>query len=117
MPQCQVSGNCPHCQKTISQNVWYNYPEEIAGERDAKFHKYIARGFFIFGMTVMLFVWGLVIMFKEYDMRKLTTLLSHPKVQMEETYYSDVRKDVNADVTKIIKTPQEAEKEAPKKEK
>lgn len=102
MPHANVIGNCPHCQKQVTQQVYYTVPEEIS----AKTNKYMARGFFIFGLTALLFVWGLVLMLKEYDMKKLGKLLDHPGVQLEDTWYSNGSKEINADTVKITKFPQ-----------
>lgn len=100
MPHTTISGKCPHCQKDISQrDVWYNLPEEVS----ANTTKYVSKGLFIFGLTGFLFVWGLVLMCKEYDMRRITTLLSNPDVHVEEATYSASSKEVNSDTTRIVR--------------
>lgn len=110
MPTENIEGSCHNCKAKISAMVHWTTGEEVS----AGFQKYLARGFFIFGLTLMVFVWGLTLMCKEYDLQKLTKLLANPEIQVEETTYSDVRKDVNADVFKVIRAARPPEVKAGK---
>ena len=106
VPNCSVSGECPHCGKNISQNVWYTIPEDRhlqQKEMDDKFWRSFLKGLFIFGLTGLLFTWSLVLMTKEYDIKRLGMLLARPEVQFEETIYSCQSKDVNADVSRVVR--------------
>lgn len=71
MPVCKVNGPCPFCQKTIAQEVWYNIPEEVSADRRDKYYRFLWRGFFIFGLTGLLFFLLLSLMSNEYDMMRL----------------------------------------------
>lgn len=103
MPSCDVRGPCPYCGKSISETVWYTVPEETS----AKFWKVIWKWMFVFGLTAMAFTWCLVLMLKEYEVKRLEKVLAHPDATVEDIWYSDGNPGRRSDSVKISKEPKD----------
>ena len=104
----EISLHCRHCNNLIQETVHYTPDEEIllkSRENDGRFFMKIWSGLFIFGITVLLFVWALVLMLKTFEMKKLDKMLADPNVQYEETWRSDTDPQKAAEMSRTIRVP------------
>lgn len=108
MPSKNVGVMCNHCAKVTNHEIWYTTQEQDVLEIrkvDGKFYSKIWSGVFIFGITVLLFIWALVLMLKTFEMKKLDKVLADPNVQYEDTWYNKESSDpaLKTDTVRVIK--------------
>jgi hypothetical protein len=108
MPSKTVGVMCDHCRKVTNHDIYYTTNEQDILEvkkQDGKFYGKIWGGVFVFGITVLLFIWALVLMLKTFEMKKLDKVLGDPNVQYEDTWYNKESSDpaLKTDTVRVIK--------------
>jgi hypothetical protein len=108
MPHKDINVVCRNCRSEVHETVYYKTDEELVFETNkesSKFYGKIWGGVFIFGITLLLFIWSLVLMLKSFEMKKLERVLGDPGVQYEETWRSDDDPAKASTTTRAIKIP------------
>lgn len=108
MPHKDVHVVCRNCRSEINETIWYKTDEEVVLETSREISKFYGKvwfGVFIFGITILLFIWSLVLMLKSFEMEKLDKILADPNVQYEDTWYNRESSDpaMKTDTIRVIK--------------
>ena len=103
---------CESCKHVKEQRIYYTPDEELAvkaRENDGRYYTRIWSGVFVFGITVLLFIWALVLMLKTFEMKKLEKVLSDPNVHYEDVWYNTESDNpaFKTDAKKVLKNSKE----------